>query len=103
LCPKLLDHSKQLERIRSEARLEINNERQRLEHDRDRWRESEAKAVHEAARLQGRLEAMEELLDRAKPSPKSPKKPRDRTVKGNGASTSERNKKDGAEKPDGAN
>jgi colicin import membrane protein len=83
-------HAEQLDRVRSEARLEIENERGRLERERERWRESEAKAVNEAARLQGRLEAMQELQEltsHAKLSARRPKKTPVPAVKGDGAGT----------------
>jgi colicin import membrane protein len=95
-------HTDQLERVRQEARNDIENERTSLARDRERYRESETNALAEAARLQGRLEALDELLSRPKPGAKRTKKTPDRTVKGNGAPTSERSKKDGAEMADGA-
>lgn len=81
-------YTEQLERVRSDARLEIDTERGRLDRDRNRLHESEAKAVAEAARLQGRLEAMQELMSRTEPRAKRPRKTADQRLKGDGAGTS---------------
>jgi colicin import membrane protein len=79
-------YEEQLGRARQEARNDLENERNRLERDRERYREAEAIAVADAARLSGRLEAMEALYS-AKPAVK-PKRPKpDGAVKGDGAAT----------------
>jgi colicin import membrane protein len=81
--------AEQLERVRGEARNDLANERARLERDRERYHESETKAIAEAARLKGRLEAMESLYP-AKSAARQPRpKPKpDGAAKGDGSASS---------------
>jgi colicin import membrane protein len=94
-------HAEQLERARQDARNDIENERDRLDRDRDRYRESETKALAEAARLQGRLEAMEKTSARSGSAANRRQPKPNGAVKGDGAATSKRNKNDGPAKEGG--
>lgn len=68
-------HIEQLDRVRNEARRDVENERAKLERDCDRYQEAAAQALAQAARLEGRLDAIESgagakpAAKRTKPSP----------------------------------
>jgi hypothetical protein len=49
----------QLDRVRSEARQDVENERAKLERERERYQAMTAQAIAESARLKGRLEALQ--------------------------------------------